>query len=289
MAAPRWPISSASAASPPRVKREVEAGNQVAVVVSAMAGTTNQLVAWMQRARSPPARRAPNTTGGRHRRAGHRRPAGDRAADHRRDGALLAGLAGPDPHRRRPRQGAHRRRSTGREPARRDAQGRSPVIAGFQGIAPRRPHHHPGPRRLRHLGGGARRGAEGRALRHLHRRRRRLHHRPAHRRQGPQARAASPTRRCWRWPRWAPRCCRPARSSWPWQHRVRVQVLSSFERPAGHAGRATRTRSWKSQIVSGIAYSRDEAQDHRLRRAGPAGRRRRHLRPAGRRQRSMST
>jgi aspartate kinase len=29
-----------------RVKREVEAGNQVAVVVSAMAGTTNQLVAW---------------------------------------------------------------------------------------------------------------------------------------------------------------------------------------------------------------------------------------------------
>ncbi|HTW72322.1 MAG TPA: aspartate kinase [Acetobacteraceae bacterium] len=31
-----------------RVKREVEAGNQVAVVVSAMAGATNQLVAWCQ-------------------------------------------------------------------------------------------------------------------------------------------------------------------------------------------------------------------------------------------------
>jgi aspartate kinase len=31
-----------------RVKREVEAGNEVAVVVSAMAGTTNQLVAWCQ-------------------------------------------------------------------------------------------------------------------------------------------------------------------------------------------------------------------------------------------------
>ena len=28
------------------VKREVDAGHQVAVVVSAMAGTTNQLVAW---------------------------------------------------------------------------------------------------------------------------------------------------------------------------------------------------------------------------------------------------
>jgi aspartate kinase len=31
-----------------RVKREVDAGNQIAVVVSAMAGTTNQLVAWCQ-------------------------------------------------------------------------------------------------------------------------------------------------------------------------------------------------------------------------------------------------
>ena len=29
-----------------RVKREVDAGHEVAVVVSAMAGTTNQLVAW---------------------------------------------------------------------------------------------------------------------------------------------------------------------------------------------------------------------------------------------------
>ena len=29
-----------------RVKAEVDAGNSVAVVVSAMAGTTNQLVAW---------------------------------------------------------------------------------------------------------------------------------------------------------------------------------------------------------------------------------------------------
>ena len=33
-----------------RVKREVDAGNEVAVVVSAMAGTTNQLVEWTRRA-----------------------------------------------------------------------------------------------------------------------------------------------------------------------------------------------------------------------------------------------
>src|SRR5579864_3538780 len=31
-----------------RVRREVDAGHQVAVVVSAMAGVTNQLVAWCQ-------------------------------------------------------------------------------------------------------------------------------------------------------------------------------------------------------------------------------------------------
>ena len=31
----------------PRVKRRVDAGDKVAVVVSAMAGTTNQLVKWV--------------------------------------------------------------------------------------------------------------------------------------------------------------------------------------------------------------------------------------------------
>ena len=40
-----------------RVKREVEAGSEVAVIVSAMAGVTNQLVAWTSETRavsSPP-------------------------------------------------------------------------------------------------------------------------------------------------------------------------------------------------------------------------------------------
>ena len=34
-----------------RVKREVDAGSEVAVVVSAMAGVTNQLVAWTSETR----------------------------------------------------------------------------------------------------------------------------------------------------------------------------------------------------------------------------------------------
>ena len=44
-----------------RVKREADAGNEVAVVVSAMAGVTNQLVAWVNELR-PAARCAANTT-----------------------------------------------------------------------------------------------------------------------------------------------------------------------------------------------------------------------------------
>ena len=40
-----------------RVKREVDAGNQVAVVVSAMSGTTNQLVAWTNQAARMPDKR----------------------------------------------------------------------------------------------------------------------------------------------------------------------------------------------------------------------------------------
>ena len=196
-----------------RVKREVEAGNEVAVVVSAMAGATNQLVAWCQGALAA-ARRPRIRRRGRDRRAGDHRPAGDRAAGHRRRGALLAGLADPDPHRRRARQGAHRWRSRARELVRRMQAGQVPVVAGLPGARPGQPHHHAGPRRLRHLGRRARGGAEGRPLRHLHGRGRRLHDRPAHRAAGAQAGRGSRTRRCWNSPRSAPRCCRPAASSW---------------------------------------------------------------------------
>ena len=115
-------------------------------------------------------------------------PAGAGAAGARRQRALLARLADPDPHRRRPRQGAHRgdRDRRDRAPLGRGAGRRS--SPGFQGLAPRRPHHDPGPRRLGYLGGGAGGGAQGRSLRHLHRCRRRLHDRSAHRCEGAQAR-----------------------------------------------------------------------------------------------------
>ena len=56
------------------VQREVDAGHQVAVVVSAMAGKTNELVAWCRRGRAA-ARARRIRRGGRLRRAGDCRPA----------------------------------------------------------------------------------------------------------------------------------------------------------------------------------------------------------------------
>ncbi len=77
------------------VKREVDAGHEVAVVVSAMSGKTNELVGWCRDGRAA-ARRPRIRRRGLLRRAGDGGPAGDRAAGHRRQRPLLAGLAAPD-------------------------------------------------------------------------------------------------------------------------------------------------------------------------------------------------
>ena len=95
------------------VKREVDAGHEVAVVVSAMAGKTNELVAWTREASPMHDAREYDAVvaSGEQVTAG---PAGDRAAGDRRRCALLAGLADPDPHRQRAWRGAHPARSTAR-------------------------------------------------------------------------------------------------------------------------------------------------------------------------------
>ena len=104
-----------------RVKREVDAGHQVAVVVSAMAGTTNQLVGWTNAiARLHDAREYDAVVA-----AGEQVTAGltgARAAGARRQRPLLARLADPDPDRRRPWQGPH--------PAHRDGGARPAHGAG---------------------------------------------------------------------------------------------------------------------------------------------------------------
>ena len=116
----------------------------------------------------------------RDRRAGHRRPAGDRAAGARPRRPVLARLAGARVHRRRPRPRPHRADRRRPHPGG-DGPGPGRRARGLPGRRTGRTHHHARPRRLRHLGGGAGSRTPRRSVRHLHRRRWRLHHRSAYR------------------------------------------------------------------------------------------------------------
>ena len=101
------------------VKREVDAGHEVAVVVSAMSGKTNELVGWVQ---TREGRRLQLTIYDAREydavvASGEQVTAGllaHRAAVDGHPRALLAGLADPDPDRQRAWRGAHHRRSTAR-------------------------------------------------------------------------------------------------------------------------------------------------------------------------------
>ena len=79
------------------VKREVDAGHEVAVVVSAMAGKTNELVAWAREAAPLHDAREYDAVVA----SGEQVTAGLLAIALRRMGVtpLLAGLADADPHR----------------------------------------------------------------------------------------------------------------------------------------------------------------------------------------------
>ncbi len=116
------------------VKREVEAGHEVAVVVSAMSGKTNELVGWCQEASPLHDAREYDAVvaSGEQVTVG---PAGDRAAGDGHPGALLAGLADPD-HDLATRM-ARRASPTSTAPSivkRFRSAARSRSIAGFQGI-----------------------------------------------------------------------------------------------------------------------------------------------------------
>ena len=91
-----------------RVKREVEAGNQVAVVVSAMAGETDRLVTFCREASSLYDRREYDVVVS----SGEQVTSGLLAIALQAIGVKarqLDGLATPDPHVGRTRIGAHRR------------------------------------------------------------------------------------------------------------------------------------------------------------------------------------
>jgi aspartate kinase len=160
-----------------RVKRARDAGDEVAVVVSAMAGTTNQLVAWCQ-ALSPlhDAREYDSVVA-----TGEQVTAGLLAIalqslgiDARSWLGWQIPLRSDDAHGR-----ARIEHIAAAVLLDRMQAGHVPVVAGFQGVAP--------DGRITTLGRGgylsrrARRSIGCRSLRHLHRRRRHLHHRSPHR------------------------------------------------------------------------------------------------------------
>ena len=163
-----------------RVKREVDAGNEVAVVVSAMAGATNQLVALVPVPLAP-ARRPRIRCGGRDRGAGHHRPVGDRACRNSASRPVpgRAGRFRSAPTTRTARRAFSRSRA-GRL-VRRMAAGQVAVVAGIPGCRPGPSRHDARAWRFRHLGGRARGGAAGRSLRYLHGRGWGIHNRSAHR------------------------------------------------------------------------------------------------------------
>ena len=137
-----------------RVQREAEAGNQVLVVVSAMAGETDRLV---QLCREAAALHDPTEYDVvvAQRRAGDRRTARDDASEHGREGAQLHGLAtGPGVRRARQCAGRGGRRRDARRSAERRHGRRHP---GLPGRLRRRPPRDAWPRRIGYVRGRDRR------------------------------------------------------------------------------------------------------------------------------------
>ncbi len=117
-----------------RVKREIDAGNEVVVVVSAMAGTTNQLVDWTRQISSLHDAREYDVVVA----SGEQVTAGLMALalqDIGIDARSWLGWQVPHADRRRARQGAHRGDRHGRARAP-PGRGQVAVVAGFQGDRP---------------------------------------------------------------------------------------------------------------------------------------------------------
>jgi aspartokinase len=147
-----------------RVAKWARAGHQMVVVPSAMSGETNRLLGLAKElapAKSTDAVQPRARHAGRHRRAG---VVGLLAIALQAEGMESVSYAGwqvPIKHQQRLHQGPHR---VDRRPARARRPGRRQ--GGHRHRLPGRgragQHHHPGPRRQRHLGRGRGRRHEGR-------------------------------------------------------------------------------------------------------------------------------
>ena len=116
-----------------RVARFHAQGHQIVVVVSAMSGETNRLLA-LAKELSHESRSARGRRRRGDRRAGDDRPARDRAARNGAQGAQLHGRAGAHPHRQRAYEGAHPRDRRASACGSDLAEGTIVVVAGFQGV-----------------------------------------------------------------------------------------------------------------------------------------------------------
>ena len=273
----------------PRRARARRRGDDVVVVVSAMAGETNRLL-------------------GAGARRWRRSPTGARSTCWSSTGeqvttALLAIALHRTRRARRARSSATRSASTPTAPSARRASAASTAtrmraalgagrVVGRRRLPGRRRATTTSPRSAAAArdtsGGRARRRAQGRRVRDLHRRRRRLHQRPAHLPARAQARRASRTTRCSSSRASAPRCCRSARSSSPSATACRVHVRSSFNDSEGTWVVPEEAKHGRRPGVRRHLRSRP-GQDHPARRARPARASRRRIFGADRRRRTSSS
>ena len=254
------------------VAAQAKAGRGIAVVVSAMSGETNKLVAWTDNAGKA---------------AQGIDPSDDEydvivASGEQVTAGLLAMTLRAQGLRARSWLGwqipilcdtAHGAARIDDIPAEalgaRIDDGEIAVIAGFQGVTAEPPHHHPGPGRLGHQRRGhRRRRSRASAATSTRTWTGSTPPTPGSRSKRQAAWPRSPTKKCSKWPRWGPRFCRPARSRWPWPIACPVRVLSSFVEPGemDPAGQGTivcdEEEIMEKRIVSGVAYSARRSQDH---------------------------
>ena len=252
------------------VKREVDAGNRVAVVVSAMAGHTNQLVAWTREAcpQYDPREYDAVVSSGEQITAGLMaiilQSMGIRARSWRgwqipliTDGSH--GVARID-------------RIEGEALLKRLNEGEVGVVAGFQGVS--------ADNRIATLGRGGSDTSAVALAAALKADRCDIYTDvdgvyttvSTHRAGRPAAFACFLTRKCWRWRRLAPKCCRRVPWSLPWLAGCVYKYVLSFDTPEvcepARAGLAEKrgtlvcdeTDMLEHHIVSGIAYAKDEAK-----------------------------
>ena len=167
------------------VRREAERGNQVAVVVSAMAGETDRLIQFCREAASLYDPREYDVVVA----SGEQVTSGLLAITLQGMGLNARSYMGWQLPIRASGHAAGLIEGIDVDVLERvfDEAGIA-IIPGFQGVAADGSLATLGRGGSDTSGGRARRGDEGRPLRHLHRRRRRLHHRPAHRAARAQAR-----------------------------------------------------------------------------------------------------